>query len=72
MEINVLDIRPAGYAHLMEKFKLIGMPIWHTSSVLSTGNHHSQVQDGSIDEIYPLKYWPGDKIGDHLEFALKL
>lgn len=24
-----------------------------------------------VEEIYPSKYWPGDTLGDHLEFALK-
>ncbi|MCL7489699.1 MAG: Fic family protein [Desulfobulbaceae bacterium] len=24
-----------------------------------------------IEEFYPAKYWPGDTLGDHLEFALK-
>jgi len=24
-----------------------------------------------IEEVYPPKYWPGDTLGDHLEFALK-
>jgi hypothetical protein len=26
---------------------------------------------GLVEEVYPAKYWPGDKVGDHLEFALK-
>lgn len=26
---------------------------------------------GIIEEMYPPKDWPGDKLGDHLEFALK-
>ncbi|MDM8537974.1 Fic family protein [Desulfobacterales bacterium HSG17] len=71
MEINVLGIRPAGYAYLLEKLELIGMPHWHTSSVSSTGTHKSKVQDSAIEDIYPIRYWPGEKIGDHLEFALK-
>ncbi|MFH1076884.1 MAG: Fic family protein [Pseudomonadota bacterium] len=24
-----------------------------------------------IEEVYPFKYWPGETLGDHLEFALK-
>ncbi len=71
MEISVLELRPAGYAHLRQKYDITGIPNWHTSSVSSTGTHRSQVQDGAIEEIYPVKYWPGDKVGDHLEFALK-
>ena len=45
MEINVLDFRPAGYAHLLEKFKLSDMPYRHTSYVSATGTHRSKVMD---------------------------
>lgn len=31
MEINVLESRPAGYAYLLDKLGLTGMPHWHTS-----------------------------------------
>ena len=71
MGINVLEYRPAGYAYLLENFGLTGMPHWHTSFVSSSGTHRSKVQDGAIEDIYPTRYWPGEKIGDHLEFALK-
>lgn len=71
MDINVLDLRPAGYTFLLEKLELTGMPNWHTSYVSFGGNHRSKVQDGVTGEIYPIRYWPGDTLGDHLEFALK-
>jgi len=71
MEINVFEFRPAGYAYLLEKLKLAGMPNWHTSSVSTTGTHYSKIQDDFIDEVFRTQYWPGDKVGDHLEFALK-
>ncbi len=71
MEIKVLELRPAGYTYLLENSGLTGMPHWHTSFVSSTGTHRSKVQDGAIKDIYPIRYWPGEKIGDHLEFALK-
>ncbi|MCD6390097.1 MAG: Fic family protein [Desulfobulbaceae bacterium] len=71
MEINVLELRPAGYAYLLENLELVGMPHWHTSFVSSAGTHRSKVQDGAIEDIYPVRYWPGDKVSDHLEFALK-
>jgi Fic family protein len=71
MEIRGLEFRPAGYAYLLEKFGLTGMPHWHTSFVSSTGTHKSKVQDGTIEDIYPIRYWPGEKVGDHFEFALK-
>ncbi|MBT6613240.1 MAG: Fic family protein [Deltaproteobacteria bacterium] len=66
-----MDDRPAGYAYLLEKFGISGMPNWHSSFVLSTGTHRSRVQERLIEEVYPAAYWPGDSVGDHLEFALK-
>ena len=71
METNILEFRPAGYAYLLERFELTGMPHWHTSFVSSSGTHKSKVQDGATHDVYPTRYWPGDKVGDHLEFALK-
>lgn len=71
MEIKVAQIRPAGYAYLLEKFQLTTMPLWHSSLVTTTGIHRSKLQGDGIEDIYPSKYWPGDKVGDHLEFALK-
>jgi Fic family protein len=71
MEINVFDFRPAGYTYLLEKFALAGIPNWHRSSVSTTGTHYSRIQDGFVDEVFRTQYWPGEKVGDHLEFALK-
>ncbi len=71
MGINVLEYRPAGYAYLLENLALTGMPHWHTSFVSSAGTHKSKVQGGAIEDIYPIRYWPGEKYGEHLEFALK-
>ncbi len=31
----------------------------------------STIQDGQEKTVYPESYWPGDRTGDHLEFALK-
>jgi hypothetical protein len=71
VEINVSKIRPAGYAYLIEQHELTAMPNWHISYVSTSGSHRSNVQDGCIKDVYPAKYWPGDKVGNHLEFALK-
>ncbi len=71
MKTTVSDLRPAGYAYLMEKFALEGMPNWHRSSVSLTGTHSSRIQDGFVDEVFRVQYWPGEKVGAHLEFALK-
>lgn len=71
MKATILEPRPAGYACLIENFGLTGMPHWHTSFVSSSGTYQSKIQDGMVTDIYPKRYWPGDKIGNHLEFALK-
>ena len=71
MEINVSGSRPAGYTYMLENLGLTGMPHWHTSFVASSGTHKSKVQNGTIEEVYPVRYWPGETVGDHLEFALK-
>ncbi len=71
MAINVLESRPAGYAYLLDTMGLAGMPHWHASFVSSSGTHRSKVQNGTREDIYPIRYWPGEKVGDHLEFALK-
>lgn len=71
MQINVPGSRPAGYAYLLESYGLTGVPHWHTSSVSSSGAHRSRVEDGVVQDIYPARYWPGERVGPHLEFALK-
>jgi len=63
--------RLAGYAFLVEKYRLSVLPNWHTSSVSLTGTLRSTIQDGQVESVYPQLYWPGDGTGDHLEFALK-
>ncbi len=67
------DFKPAGYAYLAKKLQLSIIPHWHVSFV-SSGSvyvYHSRFRSGVIEDIYPKSYWPGDRIGDHLEFALK-
>ncbi|MFH0810224.1 MAG: Fic family protein [Pseudomonadota bacterium] len=63
--------RPAGYAALIERYGLDVIPNWHRSFVATTGTHRIDSTGGVIEEVYPSKYWPGDTLGDHLEFALK-
>jgi len=64
-------LRPAGYAAIIERYKLEVIPNWHRSLVTTSGIHRIDSSRGVIEEIYPSKYWPGDTLGDHLEFALK-
>ncbi len=37
----------------------------------TSGIHRIDLSTGITEEVYPPKYWPGDTLGDHLEFALK-
>ena len=63
--------RPAGYAALIKRYDLDVIPNWHKSLVTASGIHRVNSNEGVIEEVYPPKYWPGDTLGDHLEFALK-
>lgn len=63
--------RPAGYAALIERFKLDVIPPWHTSAVATSMIHRKDSNGVVIEEIYPSRYWPGETVGDQLEFALK-
>jgi hypothetical protein len=63
--------RLAGYAALIERYNLNVIPNWHRSLVTNSGIHRIDLSRGVVEEIYPPKYWPGEKLGDHLEFALK-
>ncbi len=63
--------RLAGYAALIERYDLDVIPNWHKSLVTASGIHRMDSSEGVIEEVYPSKYWPGDTLGDHLEFALK-
>ncbi|NOQ21790.1 MAG: cell filamentation protein Fic [Candidatus Aegiribacteria sp.] len=65
-------VRAAGYEYFIEKYQLRVIPHWHTSSVSSVGTSKATVmKDGLERTTFPPVRWPGDTIGDHLEFALK-
>lgn len=63
--------RPAGYAALIERYNLEAITNWHTSVVTTRGAHRIDSLAGATKEVYPPHYWPGDRLGDQLEFALK-
>jgi hypothetical protein len=71
LALNTTQNRLAGYAFLIEQYGLNVLPNWHTSAISPTGALRSSIQDGKVESFYPLSYWPGDRTGDHLEFALK-
>lgn len=71
-ELKKAGIRPAGYQALITRFDLETIiPNWHRSFVASSGTHRIDTTSGETEEVYPAKYWHGDSLGDHLEFALK-
>lgn len=63
--------RLAGYEALIKRYDLDVIPNWHRSLVTKSGVHRIDTSMGIVEEVYPPKHWPGDKLGDHLEFALK-
>lgn len=63
--------RLAGYAFLIERYGLRVLPNWHTSSVRAAGGLRAEVHGDRLESEYPPSYWPGDGLGNHLEFALK-
>ncbi len=71
MDIHAFGARPAGYSFLEARYSLRSIPHWHSSSVSSSGTRSVQAKDGHVHEVFSLQYWPGETLGDHLEFALK-
>ena len=74
MPVNELQgngVRRAGYAALVERFGLDVIPNWHESYVASAGTHRVESADDVVRETYTSRYWPGEGLGDHLEFAWK-
>ena len=59
----------AGYAELIEQYELDIIPNWHTSLVATSRIRRIDSRAGIIKEIYPSNYWPGETLGDHLEFG---
>lgn len=64
-------LRAAGYAALIKRLKLEMIPNWHESYVATRGTHRTHSTGNIVRETYISRYWPGDTLGDHLEFALK-
>ena len=65
-----LGLRAAGYEALRARYGLDAMPNWHVSYVGGATRRIHRLGDG-VEETYPIGYWPGEGLGDHLEFALK-
>jgi hypothetical protein len=74
MVINDLTdegLRPAGYVALIERYHLRVISNWHESFVAEGVSRRIESEDSRVRETYPASHWPGDSLGDHLEFALK-
>jgi len=71
MGLDTTQNRPAGYAFLIEQYRVSAIPNWHTSTLSPRGTLQKTMQDGQVESVFPPSYWPGDETGDHLEFALK-
>jgi hypothetical protein len=71
ISMEITQNRLAGYAFLIERYQLNVLPNLHSSSVSPTGALRSATHDGQVVAVYPRSYWPGEGLGDHLEFALK-
>jgi hypothetical protein len=70
-ESQHVGLRLAGYGALIERFGLQVIHNWHESFVASSGTHRLDTTGEVVRETYTARYWPGDTLGDHLEFALK-
>jgi len=65
------QLRSAGYKQLTRQHHIATIPNWHESDVSLGSALRIEKSDDSVHEIFPAKYWPGNGLGDHLEFALK-
>lgn len=65
------ESRLAGYTALTTRLGIRTIGNWHESRIGAGSVHRIESNDGMVREVYPSKYWPGDGLGDHLEFAIK-
>lgn len=70
-DLRAIEARPAGYDALIRDLHLDVIPNWHHSSIATGNVRKVATSAGATEEVYPARYWPGQSIGDHLEFALK-
>ena len=63
--------KPVGYLALIERLGLKVIPNWHHSFMTERSHLEIHSVGGTTETFYPTRYWPGNSLGDHLEFALK-
>ena len=71
IDLQDAGTQPAGYAALTQRLGLQVIPNWHESIVASGGTHRIDSGGDVVRETYTSRYWPGEGLGDHIEFALK-
>lgn len=65
------ELKPTGYSALIKRYNLPVIPNWHVSNTGTGYTHRIETTTEVVEETYPGNYWPGEGLGDHLEFALK-
>lgn len=61
----------AGYEFLIRELAIEVVPNWHETYVSEGNLRHTRESGDRVRDTYPSPYWPGDGIGEQLEFALK-
>jgi len=70
--VRMTTYRSAGYEALIARYSLDVIPNWHRSLVAAESQVHKiETEDDAVREKYPERYWPGESLGEQLEFALK-
>lgn len=69
--MNVFQPRPAGYAHLIAKYKVNAPALLHESWLDDVSTRRTRTVGMTVEEQFPAAYAPGDSDIDHLVFALK-
>lgn len=69
--MNVSDLKPAGYAKLIQQYKLAVIPHWHESFITAGRSSPAESATGQVRSLFPAAYEPKDDLGSQLEFALK-
>ena len=65
------NLQPIGYNELVNRYSLEVLTPWCESWLALHGDRKTHIEDNQTTEIYPIRYDPGERLGDHLTFALK-
>jgi hypothetical protein len=64
-------LKKTGYTALIELYDLKVIPHYVRSFIAEKGERKTLHYAFYSEEIYPSRYYPGDALFDHLEFAMK-